>query len=347
MQWIRHNPRQQRHYLLRTLATLLSSGLTLTDSLALLGRARAGGFAALIQPFAAEIQRGAPLADAAKQAKWPLTTGQRLALDTAERSGRLTEVLQLLADSDERLARIGQKAWSAARYPLVIGGLSLLIMIGLLLGIVPQFEALYGRFQTDLPSATQTLLTVSRGLHQWGGALIGLGLLIGVGGTLCYRRSESVRSLWHRAINRLPVIGALRLQLAGLAFSEGMQLYLTAGLPLPAALRYTAVLIENPPIQDQLDALSHGIDQGRADQRDLSRVTLPESTINLWQLGLDAGGLPRYLRMNSLHLQTQLDHRLAHLTSLLEPLLMAVLGLLVGGFMLALYQPLFTMGALS
>ncbi|MGA1206969.1 MAG: type II secretion system F family protein [Litorivicinaceae bacterium] len=346
MRWTQPN-KQQRRTLLRTLATLLESGLTLTDSLTVLGRSQAGEFATLIQPFATALQRGAPLAEAAERAKWPLTQGQRLALDTAERSGRLGEVLQLLADSDERLGQIVQKAWGAARYPMIIGGLSLLIMIGLLLGIVPQFEALYGRFQAELPAATQSLLTLSRALNQWGGQLIALALVTCVASGLVYSRSTSLRFIWHRTMNRLPVIGTVRLQLAGLAFSEGMQLYLAAGLALPEALRYTAVLIENPPIQAQLDALARGIDQGRSDRRDLDRVLLPDDTIHLWQLGLDAGGLPRYLKMNSRHLESQLDQRLTHLTSLLEPLLMAMLGLLVGGFMLALYQPMFTMGALS
>lgn len=348
MQWTSTQQRRnQRQHLLRTLANLLSSGLSLTDSLSLLARSHGGTFATQILQFADAIQNGARIAEAATQADWPLTKGQRIALEQAERSGRLSDTMQLLADSDQRLARITEQAWGAARYPLAIGCLSLVIMAGLLIGIVPQFEALYARFQADLPLATQSLLVVSRLLSQWGGLLLILIATLWFGGHRIYRRSESLRLLWHRCLNRLPIIGALRIQLAGLAFSEGMQLYLSAGLALPNALRYSAELIDNSPIQRQLHAFATGIDQGRIDQNQLTGVTFPDSTIGLWQLGMEAGGLPRYLRMNSQHLEAQLDRQLTGLTSLLEPLLMASLGLFVGGFMLALYQPMFTLGALS
>jgi len=255
--------------------------------------------------------------------------------------------MQLLADSDHRLAKITQQAWGAARYPIAIGCLSLLIMTGLLIGIVPQFEALYARFQADLPLTTQSLLAISRLLSQWGGLLLIVITGLCFVGHRIYRRSAHLRELWHRCFNTLPLIGTLRIHLAGLALSEGMQLYLSAGLALPDALRYSAELIDNPPIQNQLYAFATAIDQGRADPNQLTGLTLPQSTMGLWQLGMEAGGLPRYLRMNSQHLEAQLNGQLTGLTSLLEPLLMAILGLLVGGFMLALYQPMFTMGALS
>jgi len=165
--------------------------------------------------------------------KLPLTAGQRTALTQAEQSGRLAETLTLLADSDQRLEAMRLKAWGAARYPIAIGGLSLLVMTGLLVGIVPQFEALYGRFGAELPLATKLLLEASRFIMAWGLVMLFGLIAAGISIQLMYRRHPPLRLAWHRLLNTVPGLGRLRHELAGLAFSEGMQLYLAAGLPSP------------------------------------------------------------------------------------------------------------------
>lgn len=325
-------------------APLIQSGLTVTESIQLLaeGAEQAGdkiGFQAVL----ISLGRGLTLFQAIQNSSLPISDSVLQGIKSAEQTGHLGEMLWLASENTKAIQTMRAKAWEAARYPLIIGSLALLILTGLIIGIVPKFESLYSRMGSELPEATQFLMSLSQLVQHHGAlTLVGAVLLL----TAFYQglKTPTGQIGWDWLMNRLPVISPLRQELFSHRLISNLELLVNSGVVLPDALRASADVIPSPSYQRALIEASRSIRQGQRSDLALNQSLLSPLMRQLWSLGVRSGRLTEFLRIGREVLGVRLHNRLSILTSFLEPTLMAVLGLLTGGVMLALYQPIFSLG---
>lgn len=330
--------------LLSIWAPLLEAGLSVTDSVRLLSQsaehaADRRGFVRVLQG----LGRGLSLSRAVKDAELGVSQGLIAALANAERSGTIGQLLSLSATRSQERRAMSQKAWSAARYPLVVALLGSLIIVGLVVSIVPRFQALYDRMGSELPVATEVLIGLAHLLTTHG---LFIGVLL-IGCTVGFRlwlQSPSGRLLADHALSHLPIIGSLRRSLQTQALCGHLELLITAGVGLPEALDASARAVAAPVLSQSLHQQAQHIRTGLRTERALDAVPIAVETIHLWRLGVQTGRLPEFLNIANHSLHNRLHHQLSALISLLEPLMMATLGVVTGAVMLALYQPIFALG---
>lgn len=325
-------------------APLLGAGLTITESVQLLAdTAERPADRRAFQNVLDGLKRGLSISQATASAALPLSDGVIQGLAAAEQSGKLGHVLSLAATSARQRASMQAKAWAAARYPLIVATMALLIICGLVISIVPRFQALYDRLGSDLPVPTQLLIALSHLLNQYGVA-VGMTLCaLAIGGALV-QRSDWGRRWADRLLNALPVIGRFRRDLYSQSIFSYLELLIRAGVTLPNALRAVARITASPDLRCQLEHAAASIRGGQISERALDRTLMAPLTQRLWVIGVRSGRLPEFLGIGSRALSERLEQDLGALTSLLEPILMAALGIITGLVMLALYQPIFSLG---
>jgi len=325
-------------------APLIQSGLTVTESIQLLadGAERPGDRAAF-QHVLTALGRGQPLFQAIQQSALPISESVRQGIRSAEQTGNLGKMLALAAENAQSICAMRARAWEAARYPLIIGCLALFIITGLIIAIVPKFETLYARVGSDLPFATTVLLDLSA-LLQNHGVITLVGLI-----TLCVFARFSFRTTTGRRVtdwifNQLPVISKLRQELFSHRILSHLELLIESGVVLPDAVKPSAEVIPSPSYQRSLLNASRAIRQGQRSDIALSQTSMAPLARQLWTIGVRSGRLTEFLTIGRTVLGERLNQRITIMTSFLEPTLMAGLGLLTGGVMLALYQPIFSLG---
>ena len=325
-------------------APLLDAGLTVTESVQLL--AETAEFAADRQRFQAVLgglKSGLSLSQAVVSGALPFSQGVVQGLAAAEQSGKLGRVLALASSAARKRAAMRDKAWAATRYPLIVGFMAVAIIIGLVVSIVPRFQALYDRLGSELPIATQMLIALSDLLNQHHVTVLGIGLLLGLAGTAIKATPWGQR--WtDRALNNLPVIGRFRRHLYSHSVFAYLELLISAGVTLPNALRAVSRVTSSPDLARQLERAATSVRGGQISERALEQTLMTPLTRYLWVIGVRSGRLPEFLGIGHRALSDRLEHELGTLTSLLEPVLMASLGIITGLVMLALYQPIFSLG---
>jgi type IV pilus assembly protein PilC len=342
--WIDTHAQQSETEILRIWAPLLEAGLTVTESIQLLAettahRATARGFSALKQGLASGLTLGGAL----RHSSLPLSSGVIASLESAESSGRLADMVHLTSTRLNQIDTMRRKAWSAARYPLIVGGLALIIITGLIIGIVPRFQHLYDRMGADLPVTTEILIELSNLLRTHGGVAMFTTLIFSVGAWYTCQ-TQAVQRLLDRLLNSLPVIGGFRRDLQTHHLTTQMDVLTRSGVGLDRALCIVSRIIQSPDMSDALHQAAQQIQRGHRTESIFKTLAIDPQSKQLWALGVRSGRLTHFLSIAHHNLNARLSTQLETLTGVLEPLLMALLGILTGGVMMALYEPVFSLG---
>ena len=197
------------------------------------------------QAVLVSLGRGLTLFQAIQNSSLPISDSVLQGIKSAEKTGHLGEMLWLASENTKAIQTMRAKAWEAARYPLIIGSLALLILTGLIIGIVPKFESLYSRMGSELPEATQVLMSLSQLVQHHGAlTLVGAVLLL----TAFYQgfKTPTEQIGWDWLLNRLPVISPLRQELFSHRLISNLELLVNSGVVLPDALRASADVIPSP-----------------------------------------------------------------------------------------------------
>lgn len=280
----------------------------------------------------------------------------RQLIRVGEMTGKLPTVCHEIAQHKQQALALQRKIRKILLYPLLVLGISLILTALLLLFIVPQFAAMYDNSSAQLPTFTQVLLTLSQGLQDYW-----LHLLICMTLTILFIRARLKHSPWFnrqkiRFINAMPVLNRI-VQLSRLVgFSRSLFLMLQAGVPLNQALQ--SFLPQNPSWQrspnvqgdwlliEEVQSILHWLQQGYAFSASVSGHIFPLAAQQMLQVGEQSGQLPKMLQFIANDHQQQLDYQIDLLSQMLEPLLMVIIGGLIGLIMLGMYLPIFNMGAL-
>ena len=348
--------------LLSQLATLLQAAVPLKNSLQiLLQHCTNIALNSWLRQLLKDIESGLAFSQAlekqhlGKQHTY-LTYQDRQLIKVGEMTGKLPTVCHEIAQHKQQALALQRKIRKILLYPVLVLSISLILTALLLLFIVPQFAEMYDSSSAQLPTFTQVLLTLSQGLQDYW-----LHLLICMTLTILFIRARLKHSPWFnrqkiRIINATPVLNRI-VQLSRLVgFSRSLFLMLQAGVPLNQALQ--SFLPQHPSWQrspnvqgdwlliEEVQSILHWLQQGYAFSASVSGHIFPLAAQQMLQVGEQSGQLPKMLQFIANDHQQQLDYQIDLLSQMLEPLLMVIIGGLIGLIMLGMYLPIFNMGAL-
>ena len=343
--------------LLSQLATLLQAAVPLKHSLQiLLQNCTNIALNQWLRLLLRDIERGLAFSQALEQQGLYLTYQERQLIQVGEMTGKLAAVCHEIAQHKQQTLALQRKIQKILLYPVLVLGISLILTILLLLFIVPQFAAMYDNNSAQLPTFTQLLLTLSQGLQNYWLALLIVGVLTGILIRFRLKQSPWFHRQKTRLINSIPLLNHI-IQLSRLvSFSRSLFLMLQAGIPLNQALQSFLPKQQSwqtkPQLQGdfvliaEVQSALHWIQQGYPFSASVSGQIFPPAAQQMLQVGEQSGQLPKMLQFIANDHQQQLDHQIDLLSQMLEPLLMVIIGGLIGLIMLGMYLPIFNMGSL-
>ena len=331
----------------RQLATMVDAGLPLIQSLdALHDQTDNPGFKAIIGELISAIEQGASFSDALGQHPKVFSGLFVNMVRAGETSGTLSEILDRVAGYLEASATLRRKVKSAMIYPAVVSTMAVAITILLLVKVIPVFENIYKSFDSALPGPTRALLALSRFLRSY--FYIGIGGLVGaIVGLKMWIRTEAGRFKFDRFKFHLPVFGNLNRKISVSRFTRTLGVLVRSGVPILSALDIVGKTAGNKVVEAAVNEAIEEIKRGEniAEPLAASQV-FPPMVTRMISVGECSGKLEVMLEKISDFYDDQVNATVAGLTSLIEPLLIAFLGIVIGGIVICMFMPLFKLSTI-
>ncbi|MEX0420600.1 type II secretion system F family protein [Spiribacter pallidus] len=333
--------------ILQRMAALIDAGIPLAQALEMLAaEERHGAGRRLLESLAEGIASGSDLS--AVLAEWPSCFDElaRGLIAAGEQSGELPALLRRIVDHRQRLAQTRQRLRRALFYPGLVLAVALLVTAALLIFVIPRFEAMFSDLDAPLPAFTQSVIDLSRWFRTGGGTLVPMltGLLPLLWGFARYL--PRLHHLRDRLRVRLPIYGGVHRRALLCRFARTLALLLRADVPATEALSAVARALDNHHYQRLVTRMVHELRAGRSMADAIARSEgFSPALAQVAAVGESTGRLPALLDELAAAEEGELERRVSALTSSIEPLMMALLGLLVGALVFAMYLPVFRMGA--
>ena len=330
----------------RQLSTMISAGVPIMESLAILAdQVEDKGFRAALNRVVESIRGGTDLSEALSLYPKIFPAIYVNMVKAGEASGKLDEILVRLAEYQEAAAHLKREVKSAMAYPAISLFLILGITVFLMLYVVPIFQKLFMSLHATLPAPTVLVLGVSDFLvKNWMWLLGGLVLL--VVGFILYRRTPKGRYNVDAALLRMPVFGPLTRKIALSRFSRTFATLLQSGVPMLGALEIVASTSGNQVLEKAILAAREGVRQGDPLAAHLGRSPVfPPMVVKMIAIGEKTGALETLLSKISEFYDQQVSAMVKGLTALIEPILISVMGVIVGCVVSAIFLPIFTLPA--
>jgi len=326
----------------RQFATMINSGLSLLRSLNILGdQTENEALATIVRQISDDVEKGSSLSDAL--AKHPKVFDRLYVamVRAGETGGVLDMVLMQLADTIEKQVELRARVKSAMTYPVAVMVLVLLIITGMLIFVVPMFETMYSELGGVLPLPTRILLGASSLVKSF---MLPLIVLAGIS-AFAFKRwiaTEKGRAGFDKIKLKLPVFGGLVHKTAITRFARTMEALLRAGVPILESLEITSETVGNHVMETAVLDVQNRVKQGESLAGPmLDHAIFPPMVSQMVAVGEETGAVDTMLERVGHFYEKEVEATVDALTSLLEPMLIVVLGLTVGGMVIALYMPMF------
>jgi type IV pilus assembly protein PilC len=327
----------------RQFATMINAGLSLLRTINILAdQTENPKLKEAIQEMREDVERGSSLS--ASMSKHPkVFSGLFVAMVRAgETGGQLDTVLTRIADNYEADYKLRQKVKAAMTYPVVVAGIAVLLVTVMLLFIVPTFAEMFEGLGGELPLPTQILLTLSQAA-KW---LVPLVIVLAIAGFVAYKRLRKSNAEFRLRADRLklkiPIFGDLFQKIALSRFSRTLALLLRAGVPVLQALDIVAETTGNEVLTRATNDVKDSVRSGETMAGPLERHgVFPPMVVQMISVGEDTGAIDAMLDKVSDFYDQEVESTTESLTSLIEPIMIAVLGGIVGAMIIALYMPMF------
>jgi len=330
----------------RQMATMMSAGVPLVQSLELISRGNQNPtMAEMVLGIKTNIEGGNSFSESL--AKYPLQFDDLFVnlVDAGERSGALETLLDKIAVYKEKTEAIKKKVKKAMTYPSAVLVVAFIVTGILLYFVVPQFEDLFKGFGADLPAFTQMVIAMSRFIQDKWWLILGI-----VGGSIFafgyfYKRSLKMRRIMDRVLLKVPVVGDILYKSAVARFARTLSTMFAAGVPLVEALDSVARAAGNIVFHDAIMIMKDQVSTGQQLQLTMQQTGLfPPMATQMIAIGEESGSLDEMCAKVAEFYEAEVDGMVDSLSSLLEPMIMAILGVLVGGLVVAMYLPIFQLG---
>ncbi|GAB4273432.1 MAG: type II secretion system F family protein [Coriobacteriia bacterium] len=327
----------------RQFATMINAGLSLTKCLAILGaQTESAALREIVSQVGRDVEAGQSLSEAL--AKHPRVFPPIFInmVRAGETGGVLDEVLLRLADHFENEANLRSKIKSAMTYPIAMGVLVLLILIAMMVFVVPTFEGMFASFGGELPAATRLLVNISNTVRSIWGLVFLVVVIVGWFGFRAWKQTETGKFVWDSFKLRLPVVGPLVRKMALARFTRTFGTLVSAGVPILSALDIVGDTAGNEVIGRAVRRIRAAIKEGETIAKPLSEhKVFPAMLVQMISVGEETGALDAMLNKVADFYDNEVSAAVEGLTSLIEPIMMAGMGIMVGGIVIALYMPMF------
>jgi type IV pilus assembly protein PilC len=331
----------------RQLATMMTAGIPLVQAFEIVGAGHEKpSVQKLILDIKQSIEGGSTLHEALK--KHPLYFDDLSVnlVEAGEQAGALETLLDKIATYKEKTEAIKKKIKKALFYPAAVLVVAVVVTVILLIFVIPQFESLFKGFGADLPAFTQMVINMSKFVQNQGWFLA-----IVTGGAIYaflyfHKRSRAMREAIDRAMLKFPIIGPILVKAAIARYARTLSTTFAAGVPLVEALTSVAGATGNIVYETAVMRMRDEVSTGQRLQRAMENTNLFPNMVNqMIAVGEESGSLDQMAGKVADFYELEVDAAVDSMSSLLEPLIMAILGVLVGGLVIAMYLPIFKLGA--
>jgi type IV pilus assembly protein PilC len=331
----------------RQLATMLAAGIPLVQAFEIVGSGNEKpSMQRLILDVKSDVEGGTSLHEAL--GKHPLYFDDLYVnlVEAGEHAGALESLLEKIATYKEKTEALKKKVKKALFYPAAVMAVAVLVTIVLLVFVIPQFEALYKGFGADLPAFTQLVIHISQ-LVQHDGVFIAIALAGAVWAFIYFKkRSKAMREFLDRLILRVPIIGPILNKAAIARYARTLSTMFAAGVPLVEALDSVAGATGNIVYENAVLRMRDEVSTGQRLQRAMEGTGLFPNMVNqMIAVGEESGSLDEMSAKVATFYEAEVDNAVDAMSSLLEPLIMLILGVLVGGLVIAMYLPIFKLAS--
>ncbi len=331
----------------RQLATMMSSGVPLVQSFEIIGRGHENArMQDLILGIKADVEAGNSLTESLK--KRPLQFNELYCnlVEAGEHAGILEAILHKLATYQEKTEALKSKIKAALFYPAAVIVVAGIVVTILMIFVIPQFSELFGSFGADLPALTQMLIDMSDFFVQWWWAMFAAIVGIVFAFVELKKRSIPFAHLLDRISLKIPIIGVVLEKSAIARFARTLETMFAAGTPLVESMTSVAGACGNIIFYDACIKIRDEISTGTQLQTSMRDTGLfPNMVVQMVAIGEESGSIDTMLGKVADWYEQEVDDAVEALTSLLEPAIMAFLGVVIGGIVIGMYLPIFKMGA--
>jgi type IV pilus assembly protein PilC len=331
----------------RQLATMMSAGIPMVQAFEIIGNGHEKpAMQKLVLDIKGTIEGGSTLHESL--AKHPLYFDDLFVnlVEAGEQAGALETLLDKIATYKEKTEALKKKIKKALFYPAAVLVVAVVVTVILLIFVIPQFESLFKGFGADLPAFTQMVVNMSKFMqHQ--GWIVG----VVVGGSIYafmyfHKRSRNMRRGIDRAMLKFPIIGPILVKSAIARFARTLSTMFAAGVPLVEAMQSVAGATGNIVYEEATLRMKDEVATGQRLQRAMENTGIfPNMVVQMIAVGEESGSLDTMSAKVAEFYEAEVDNAVDSMSSLMEPMIMAILGVLVGGMVIAMYLPIFKLGA--
>ena len=331
----------------RQLATMMKAGVPLVQSFEIVGNGHDNfSMQEMILGLKAEVEGGSSLTEALK--KYPLLFDDLYCnlVQAGEHAGILDSILDKVATYKEKSEALKAKIKKAMGYPIAVIVVAIVVVSILLIFVIPVFDDMFKNFGADLPAPTQFVVNLSEFLQEWWWALLGTI----VGGIYAFgyfkKRSRKMREVLDRIILKMAIIGPIMEKAAIARYARTLETMFAAGTPLVEALDSVAGAVGNIVFEKAVKQIKQEVSTGTQLNKAMANTgVFPNMVLQMTAIGEESGALDTMLSKVADFYEDEVDNLVDGLTALMEPIIMSVLGVIIGGIVVAMYLPIFMMGS--
>lgn len=331
----------------RQLATMMTAGVPLVQALGIVSRGHENpSMGELISDIKVEIEGGATLAEAMSKHPDHFDSLFVNLVGAGERSGSLEVLLDRIATYKEKSEALRKKVKKALTYPIAVLAIAVIVTAILLIYVVPQFQDLFQGFGADLPAFTLMVIQLSEFVQAYVVYIATGAAALGFTHGYSLRRFPKYRKFIDRILLKLPIVGDIQNKSAVARFARTLSTMFAAGVPLVDALESVARAAGNSVYEDGIMIMREQVMTGTQLHITMEQAGLwPPMATQMIAIGEESGSLDGMSEKIAEFYEGEVDNLVDNLSSLMEPMIMAILGVLVGGLVIAMYLPIFKLGA--
>jgi len=331
----------------RQMATMIGAGIPVAQTLRAIGQGHENkSVEDLMLDLGRDVESGSALSLALSKHPKHFNRLFTSLTQAGEESGKLDIMLDRVATYNEKVEAIKSKVKSAMMYPIIVLFIAVVVTILLLLFVIPQFEALFTGFGADLPALTRNIVDLSRWMQDSWYIFIGAVAAVAIGFMFAYKRSEKLQFTMDRILIKLPVLGIILKKSALARFSRTLAIIFSSGVPLVDGMNTVGAATGNRVYQKAVLDVKNDISTGRSLAASMSTTgVFPNMMLQMVSSGEESGELETMLEKVADFFEREVDDAVDALSSIIEPLMIVLLGTIIGTMVLAMYLPIFKLAA--
>ncbi|MGQ7956270.1 type II secretion system F family protein [Pseudomonas sp. SP16.1] len=330
----------------RQMATMMKAGVPLLQSFDIIGE----GFdnpnmRKLVDEVKQEVAAGNSFAASLRKKPQYFDELYCNLVESGEQAGALESLLDRIATYKEKTEALKAKIKKAMNYPIAVVVVAIIVSAILLIKVVPQFEQVFANFGAELPAFTLMVIGLSQTLQEWWFIVLLLMFAAAFAFKEAHKRSQKFRDWIDHGVLKLPIVGDILYKSAVARFARTLSTTFAAGVPLVDALDSVSGATGNVVFKNATNKIKADVSSGMQLNFSMrSTGTFPSMAIQMTAIGEESGALDEMLDKVASFYEEEVDNMVDGLTSLMEPIIMSVLGVLVGGLIIAMYLPIFQLG---